>query len=524
MYRFSDKIDVLNAVWKLDTSSEGARPGGRAERQCWPKASAPVDVVFADSGVRQRHVPGQVDFGSRRAQARCAAPNRTLAREIALCRSGGTPRLTILKAKPVADSDTPRACPDCGSAMVPSLLDCALGDNAELAIESVSGHWCWECLSGLIDDEHATFADRLNRWQSGAPTGVAPSFVYDTAAHPRHVQLELTTRCNLTCGYCSNRLLPERRDVDFSRLMQLFDHIDFPMVDQIDLTGLGEALLHPRLADILDEIQKRSAGTVVAMVTNGVSLVPGRVAALLAAGLSRIAVSVDTLDPERFQQQRPGTRLEKVLANLEALVRLRDEQRLERLRLGIHAVITGDPYAEAGPLIEYSARLGLDLPIFTPLDGRQTSHDLYKPDWLKATLSENAFTAFYTWVVKRWCELGGSVAVPSRMKRLHERPLTAARRAEGFHHSALEEYPALWLCKWAVDKCYIASGGAMLTCCNAMTDMPRTGIADLGRAPLREIWTDDLLWAYRLPLALELLPRGCIGCDQAPPQGHPMPT
>jgi len=249
-----------------------------------------------------------------------------------------------------------------------------------------------------------------------------------------------------------------------------------------------------------------------------------RVVPLLEAGMSRIAVSIDTLDPERFSRKRPGTYLEKVLANLEDLARLRDETRLGDFRLAVHAVATDDAYGQAAPLIEYSARLGLDLPIFTPLDWREASRGLYDGQSHEGScMTASEFEAFYTWVVKRWLELGGSVRVPDRMEKLDRRPVTPARRAEGFHHAALKDYASLWLCEWAVDKCYIANDGAMLSCCNAMTDMPRSVLGDLGRHSLREIWGGDLLWAYRLPLALDLLPQGCVGCDQAPPQGRPMP-
>ena len=521
MYRFDPQIDVLNAAWELNPSDVPPLIH-RFKNPVWPKAPAPVDLLFPESGIRLRHAPGYVDFRQCRAIGRVVAPGQALAREIELCVSGAAPRVTILKAIPVADASAIMECPDCGEAMVPSMLDCALGDTAELVIESLAGHWCWSCLGGVASDDFAALRWRLDRWRSSSQGDAVPSFIYDTPAHPRSVQFEVTTRCNLSCGYCSNRLLPERRDTDFDRLLRLFDHIDFNVVDQVDLTGLGEALLHPRLVDILAEIQRRGGVTDVGMVTNGVSLTPSRIAPLLAAGLSHVSVSVDTLDPERFSRQRPGTRLEKVLANIENLIRVRDEQRLDHFRLDLHAVIVGDPYAEAGPLIDYSARLGLDLPVFTPLDPRQVSHDLYDPKWLDDAMSENEFRTFYRWVIKRWYELGRSASVPTRMQKLHERPVTPARRAEGFHHSALEDYPSLWLCKWAIDKCYVASDGAMLTCCNAITDMPRNIIADLHRRPLRQIWANDLVWAYRLPLALSLLPSGCVGCDQAPPQGRPL--
>jgi len=522
MYAFDPLQDVLTATWPFQArSDEPAAGAGGASG-----VPAPVDVEFSETGIRLRHLPGAVSFGAQWAGAPPIALDRRLAEEVSACLSGASSRVTILKAVPRAGTGTGGSlpCPACGEAMLPSALDCALGLHAELAVERIPGRWCWSCQAGTIDDE-AELRRRLERWHPGMPGETVPSFAYDTAAHPRSIQLELTTRCNLACGYCSNRLIAEPQDADFDQLLRLLDRIDLPVVDQIELTGLGETLLHPRLLDILRELRRRSAATEIGMVTNGVSLTRSRMAPLIDAGLSRVCVSVDTLDADRFSRLRPGTRLEKILANIEDLARFRNEHAPDHFGFRLHAVVTDDPFGQAEPLIDYSMRHGLDFPVITPLDPREVSLGLYDADQLEVSRTTAAeFKTFYTWIVKRWLALGGSISVADRMKPLHERPVTPARRAEGFHHSGLENYPSLWLCRWAIDKCYIAGDGSLLPCCNAMTDIPRRALADLRHQTLREIWGRDLLWAYRLPLALDLLPPGCLGCDQAPPQGRPMPA
>jgi MoaA/NifB/PqqE/SkfB family radical SAM enzyme len=525
MYQFDQRLVALNPTWEVLSRADRTSTAAQS-RDCGPThvtTVAPVDVIFTDIGIRLRHVPGEVDFTERQVTAQPVTPSPNLSREIRACLSGAPHRLTILKAVPVVHSEANLPCPDCGETMVVSALDFALGHNAELVVEKIHGHWCWHCYAGTIGDNVVELRRRLARWVPGGESITVPSLLYDAAAHPRSIQLEVTTRCNLSCGYCSNRLLAERRDVDFAQLLGLLDHIELEMVDQVELTGLGEGLLHPRLLDVVKAIRRRAAVTDIGMVTNGVSLMRDRVAPLIEAGLSRVSVSIDSLDPERFYRQRPGTRLEKILANVEDIARLRDENGFADFRFGIHAVVTDDPYAQAEPLIFYSAELGLELPIFTPLDAREVSLGLYGSQWPTAgRTTAGDFEAFYTWVVERWIELGGSVKVPSRMRRLDERPVTAARRREGFHHSSLEDYPSLWLCPWAIDKCFIAGDGSILSCCNAMTDIPRSALANLRHDVLRKVWADDLLWAYRLPLALDLLPAGCVGCDQGPPQGRPI--
>ena len=524
MYRFDQRLVALTPTWealsRVGRTSTVAQYRDRGPTQV--KAVAPVDVIFTNIGIRLRHVPGEVDFSERQVTACPVTPGPNLSREIRACLSGAPHRLTILKAFPLVHSEANLPCRDCGETMVASALDCALGDNAELVVEKVHGHWCWRCYAGVIGDNAVELRQRLASWIPGGESISLPSLLYDTAAHPRSIQLEVTTRCNLSCGYCSNRLLAERRDVDLAQLLRLLDRIELDVVDQVELTGLGEGLLHTRLLDVVKAIRKRAAVTDIGMVTNGVSLTRERIAPLIEAGLSRVSVSIDSLDPERFCRQRPGTRLEKILANVGDIARLRDENGSVDFCFGIHAVVTDDPYAQAEPLLIYSADIGLDLPVFTPLDAREVSLGLYGSQWPAAgRTTAGEFEVFYTWVVKRWIELGGSIKVPTRMRRLDERPVTAARRREGFHHSSLEDYPSLWLCPWAIDKCFIAGDGSILSCCNAMTDIPRAALANLRHDALRKVWGVDLLWAYRLPLALDLLPPGCVGCDQGPPQGRP---
>jgi hypothetical protein len=55
-----------------------------------------------------------------------------------------------------------------------------------------------------------------------------------------------------------------------------------------------------------------------------------------------------------------------------------------------------------------------------------------------------------------------------------------------------------------------------------MIDLPRQSFGALAGAPLGALWSGDLLWGYRLPLALGLLPRGCVGCPKAPADGQAM--
>ena len=94
---------------------------------------------------------------------------------------------------------------------------------------------------------------------------------------------------------------------EIRRLVQIFARLG---VDKIRLTG-GEPTVHPDLLTIVRDI--RAAGiTRISMTTNGLRLTE-LAAPLKAAGLERVNVSVDTLDPDRFHRVTRWGHLDKVL-------------------------------------------------------------------------------------------------------------------------------------------------------------------------------------------------------------------
>jgi cyclic pyranopterin phosphate synthase len=106
----------------------------------------------------------------------------------------------------------------------------------------------------------------------------------------------------------------ERLDDDeFVRLADLFVRLG---VTSIRLTG-GEPLVHPTLPDVVARLAALTPRPELSLTTNGVTL--DRFARKLAdAGLDRINVSVDTLDPARFTELTRRDRLPSVLAGVAA--------------------------------------------------------------------------------------------------------------------------------------------------------------------------------------------------------------
>jgi cyclic pyranopterin phosphate synthase len=134
------------------------------------------------------------------------------------------------------------------------------------------------------------------------------------------LRVSLTDRCNLRCAYCMPpeglEWLPSDdvlTDDEIVRVVRVAVDLG---VTEVRFTG-GEPLLRRGLVDIITRTAALSPRPQLSMTTNGIGL--ARTAgALRAAGLDRVNVSLDTIDPEKFKTLARRDRLDDVLLGLAA--------------------------------------------------------------------------------------------------------------------------------------------------------------------------------------------------------------
>ncbi|MDG9703616.1 GTP 3',8-cyclase MoaA [Streptomyces sp. DH37] len=135
------------------------------------------------------------------------------------------------------------------------------------------------------------------------------------------LRVSLTDRCNLRCTYC----MPEEglqwlskpellTDDEIVRLVRIA--VTLLGVEEVRFTG-GEPLLRPGLVGIVERCAALEPRPRLSLTTNGIGL-ERTAAALRAAGLDRVNVSLDTLDPEVFHRMTRRRRHADVLAGLAA--------------------------------------------------------------------------------------------------------------------------------------------------------------------------------------------------------------
>jgi GTP 3',8-cyclase len=162
-----------------------------------------------------------------------------------------------------------------------------------------------------------------NQYSAGAERGMRDQLVLADAFGrvATDLRVSLTDRCNLRCAYC---MPPEGldwlpgadvlTDEEIVRLITI--GVERLGITTVRLTG-GEPLLRKNLELLVADIAALSPTPEIALTTNGIGLA-ARAEKLAAAGLKRINISLDTLDPDTFAQLARRRRLPDVLAGVAA--------------------------------------------------------------------------------------------------------------------------------------------------------------------------------------------------------------
>ncbi len=134
-----------------------------------------------------------------------------------------------------------------------------------------------------------------------------------------NLRISVTDRCNLRCTYCMPEevvFMDKHELLSFEEITR-FVAIAAPLgIDKIRLTG-GEPLLRRDLPRLVAMICAVPGIKDVGLTTNGI-LLAHQAQPLFDAGLRRINISLDTLDPDRFRQLARRDGLDKVLEGIHA--------------------------------------------------------------------------------------------------------------------------------------------------------------------------------------------------------------
>ena len=189
-----------------------------------------------------------------------------------------------------------------------------------------------------------------------------------TDAHNRPIRdlrISVTDRCNFRCTYCmpldeyewiaKNEILTFE---EIARLAQLFVGLG---VEKIRLTG-GEPLVRQDLPRLIGKLSAIDGLDDLCLTTNG-ALLAERVSELRQAGLRRVNISIDTLDPGKFKRMTKRGDLTKVLEGIFAA------QKAGLAPIKLNAVIErGVNDDDILPLVEFSRQHGFGMRFIEYMD------------------------------------------------------------------------------------------------------------------------------------------------------------
>lgn len=172
-----------------------------------------------------------------------------------------------------------------------------------------------------------------------------------------YLRLSVTDRCDFRCTYCMSEdmvFTPREQILTLEELYTVADAFIGLGVKRVRITG-GEPLVRKNLLSLLRRLGERPELEDLSITTNG-SQLSHMANDLRAAGVTRLNVSLDSLQRERFADFTRRDKLDQVLAGIDAAV----AAGFKRIKLN-SVVQTGRNDDEVLALVEYAMSRGLDI-------------------------------------------------------------------------------------------------------------------------------------------------------------------
>jgi cyclic pyranopterin phosphate synthase len=172
-----------------------------------------------------------------------------------------------------------------------------------------------------------------------------------------YLRMSVTDRCDFRCVYCMAEdmiFLPRQQVLTLEEIQRLAALFVSQGVKKIRLTG-GEPLVRRGIVELCEGISALHGLRELVMTTNGSQLV--KLARPLAdAGVKRLNISLDSLDPAKFKAITRTGELQQVLDGIDAAC----EAGFERIKLNV-VVMKGRNRDEVPALVDYALQRDLDI-------------------------------------------------------------------------------------------------------------------------------------------------------------------
>jgi radical SAM protein with 4Fe4S-binding SPASM domain len=321
---------------------------------------------------------------------------------------------------------------------------------------------------------------------------------------PSHLQLEITSACNLRCMMCLVRYRPPVNKLAGAMALPLFHRVvgEVPGLRRLTLQGLGEPLLSPYLPEMIRTAVERRI--TVGFNTNATLLTARRSRELVDSRVDWLHVSLDGAHAGAYEAIRDGARFDTVISNLAGLVRAKREAASGTPWIRVVFVAMRGNVGELPDLVRLLGGIGID-----EVHVQNLSHSFSDTDPAGRYEGIRSFTTEQAlWTGADRERAAGMFAEAARLAREHGLRLRLP---------ALGPAPELEPmrgrgCSWPWEAAYITSSGVVQPCCMVMGD-DRVALGHLGEQSFPEIWDGAPYREFRSRLSGADPPGVCRGCS-----------
>ena len=202
---------------------------------------------------------------------------------------------------------------------------------------------------------------------------------HPVTAAPDHVQIQTITGCNADCIFCPNgktrRNIPQGRRMDWNLYRSIVDQSIEMGIRRYSVYLMNEPMLDRELPERIAYIAARIKKPQYVKVTSHGGLLTERMAkGLLYSGLSKLKISVQSLDADTYRQIM-GLPLEKTLKNIDRFLALKNQGGYKRPKLEIVMVDSVQTHDEIPRIRQYWQDRNINLYI-EPVENRADQHNI----------------------------------------------------------------------------------------------------------------------------------------------------
>ncbi len=239
----------------------------------------------------------------------------------------------------------------------------------------------------------------------------APQLVDRFGRTVDYVRISVTDRCDFRCVYCMSedmQFVPRARILTLEEITWVARAFVGLGVHKIRITG-GEPLVRRNVMHLFNELGTLPGLRELVLTTNG-SQLPRYARELAAAGVRRVNISLDSLDPQRFHRLTRNGDLRQVLSGIDAAL----AAGFERVKINT-VILRNRNHDEVTDLVRFASERGMDLSFIEEMplgviDDHDRAEAYYSSDDIRRDLER-------TWTLIPTTDSTGG---PSRYYRLQE--------------------------------------------------------------------------------------------------------